>query len=125
MDPKGKKVLIVATHGPEAPERCSAPCFFAEKAALLGAEVSICFILHGALLVKQGVAEQICPTEGGRTVRSFLERAVASGVSLNVCDAAMKMNDMTADDLIDEVDNLVGPNYLITAGLDADLVLTF
>ena len=125
MDPKGKKVLIVATHGPEAPERCSTPFFFAEKAARLGAEVSICFILHGALLVKQGVAEQICPTEGGRTVRSFLERAVASGVSLNVCDAAMKMNDMTADDLIDEVDNLVGPNYLITAGLDADLVLTF
>jgi hypothetical protein len=32
---------------------------------------------------------------------------------------------MSPDDLIDEADSLVGPNYLIKAGLEADLVLNF
>lgn len=125
MNPAGKKVFIVASHGPEVPERCSAPFFFAQKAAALGAHVDVCFILNGALLLKQGVAETICAKEGGRTVRSFMERAIQSGVVLHACDAALKMNDMTPDDLIDEVDSLVGPNFLITQGLEADLILNF
>lgn len=124
MDPKGKRILIVATHGPEAPDRCTAPFFFARKAAVLGSKVSICFILHSALLLKQGIAETICGKEGGRTVRDFLDHATAAGVGLYACDAALKMNDMNPEDLIEEVDNLVGPNFLITEGLEADLVLT-
>jgi len=125
VETTGKKVLIVASSGPEMPDRCSAPFFFAQKAAALGAQVGICFILHSALLLKPGVAESICSKEGGRTVRQFLDAALQAGVSLHACDAALKMNDMTPEDLIEEVDSLVGPNYLITAGLEADLVLNF
>ncbi len=125
MDAKDKHVLIVATHGPEAPERCSAPFFFATRAARLGARVEICFILQSALLLKQGVAEEVCAKEGGRSMRRFLDDALQSGVVFHPCDAAMKLNEMTPDDLIEEVDGLVGPNYLITRGLEADLVLTF
>ncbi|RPI86026.1 MAG: sulfur reduction protein DsrE [Chloroflexi bacterium] len=123
MDPKGKQVFIIATFGPERPDRCTAPFFFAQKAASMGAEVEICFILHSALLLKKGIAETVCVREGGRTARQFLDIALGSGVVLHACDAALKMNDMTPDDLIDEVDSLVGPNFLITRGLDADLVL--
>lgn len=123
--PQGKKVFVVASFGPEVPERCAAPFYFAEQAARLGAQVNICFILTAALLIKQGVAETICPKEGGRSVRAFIERAVAAGVELYACDAALRMNDMTPDDLIDEVENLVGPSFLITEGLKSDLVLNF
>lgn len=123
MDVQGKKVMIVASFGPETPDRCAAPFFFAQKAAALGAEVSICFILNSALLLKPGVAEQICAKEGGRPVRFFIDRALAAGVELYACDAALKMNDMTPADLIEEVENLVGPNFLITQGLKSDLVL--
>ena len=125
MNTTGKKVMIVASYGPEAPDRCSAPFFFAQKAAALGAEVSICFILHSALLLKTGVAEQVCAKEGGVSIRRFIDSALRSGVTLYACDAALKMNDMTPDDLIEEVEDLVGPNFLITHGLEADLVLNF
>lgn len=125
MDPKGKRILVVATHGPEAPDLCSAPFFFAQRAAKLGARVTICFILHSALLLKPGIAETLCSKEGGQTVRRFMDHALQSGVELSACDAALKMNDMTPEDLIEEVEQLVGPNYLITEGLEADLVLTF
>lgn len=42
-----------------------------------------------------------------------------------MCDATLQLCDMTPDDLIDEVENLVGPLFLITQGLASDLVLTF
>jgi predicted peroxiredoxin len=125
MEVKDKLVLIVATCGPEAPERCASPFFFARKAACLGASVEICFVLQSALLLKPGVAEQVWAKEGGRPVRQFLDEALQAGVRFHPCDAALRLNDMTPEDLIEEVDGLVGPNYLITRGLEADLVLSF
>jgi predicted peroxiredoxin len=125
MDAAGKKVMIVASHGPEAPDICSAPFFFGQKAAALGAQVSICFILHSALLLKAGVAEQVCTRAGGASVRRFMDLALRSGVKLYACDSALQMSGMAPEDLIDEVENLVGPNFLITHGLEADLVLNF
>jgi hypothetical protein len=119
------KVLIVATCGPEQPERCVAPFFFAQKAADLGAKVNICFILQSPLLLKPGIAENLCAKEGGHPLSHFIHSALEAGVELNVCDAALKMNDMSPDDLIEEVDNLVGPSFLIIRGLEADLVLNF
>jgi predicted peroxiredoxin len=125
MNVKDKKVLIVATCGPEMPDRCAAPFFFAQKAADLGARVEICFVLQSALLLKQGVAEEVCAKEGGQSIRRFLDEALRAGVRFHPCDAALKLNDMTPEDLIEEVEDLVGPNYLITRGLEVDLVLSF
>ena len=125
MNVKDASVLIVATCGPETPDRCAAPFYFAQKAAALGAKVGICFILHSALLLKQGVAETVYAKEGGRPVSDFIARALEYGVEFYVCDASLKMTDMSPDELIEEVDNLVGPNFLITKGIEADLVLNF
>lgn len=125
VDPKDARVLVVATCGPDTPERCAAPFFFAHKAAAMGARVSICFILQSPLLLKAGVAEDIYAKAEGRPVSDFIQRALQAGVEFHVCDAALKMVDMSPDDLIEEVDSLVGPNYLIKAGLEADLVLNF
>ena len=125
MEAQSKQVFIVATCGPESPDRCAAPFYFGQKAARLGARVRICFILHSALLLKEGVAEKVFAKEGGRPVRDFLDAALQAGVELFACDAALKMNGMRPSDLIQEVDNLVGPNFLITQGLESDLVLNF
>ena len=125
MDPQGKTVLIVATTGPEAPERCTAPFFFGREAALQGAKVSICFILQSALLLKKGVAENLRAKEGGHPLSTFIKAALRAGVECHVCDAALQMCNMTPDDLIEEIENLVGPSFLITRGLEADLVLSF
>ena len=125
MNVKDASVLIVATCGPETPDRCAAPFYFAQKAAALGANVGICFILHSALLLKQGVAETVYAKEGGRPVSDFIARALEYGVEFYVCDASLKVSDMSQDELIEEIDNLVGPNFLITKGIEADLVLNF
>ena len=123
--PHLKKVLVTATYGPANPERCPGAFLFAQEAAKTGAEVSLCFVLQAPLLLKKGVAESLHAKEGGRTIREFVDDALNAGVQFFVCDAALELCDMTADDLIEEIDHLVGPSFVIREGLKADLVLNF
>lgn len=125
MDVTGKKVMIVATFGPANPERCSGAFLFAQQAADLGAQTSLCFVLQAPLLLKRGVSDELYAKEGGRSIREFIDAALKAGVEFFVCDAALQLCDMTPEDLIEEVDNLVGPSFIITQGLDADLALSF
>ena len=124
-DYTGKRVLVVATFGSENPERCPGPFVFAVDAAKGGAEAGICFVLQAPLILKQGVAENLRPKKGARTIREFIDEALESGVRFYVCDTALQLCDMTPDDLIEEVEDLVGPSFLVKEGLNSDLVLSF
>jgi hypothetical protein len=119
------KVIVVHTQGPEDPIQCGAPFLYAQDAAAAGHQTEIFFTTRGTALLKKGVAENVCPKTGGRSIKHFIEETVAKGVRLIVCAPSLALNDMTEDDLIDEAEHLVGTAYLITEGLKADLVLTF
>ncbi|GAB4503815.1 MAG: hypothetical protein Fur0043_08070 [Anaerolineales bacterium] len=120
-----KRVLVMATFGSANPERGPGPFVFAGEAAKGGAEVMLVFVLQAPLLLKQSVAEQLYAKPGGRTIREFIDDALRLGVKFYVCDTALQLCDMTPEDLIEEVDELVGPSFLIKQGLQADLVLSF
>jgi uncharacterized protein len=120
-----KKVLVTATFGPANPERCPGAFVFAQEAAKAGAEVSLVFVLQAPLLLKKGVAEKLHAKEGGRSIREFIDDTLQAGVQFYICDTAMDLCDMTADDLIEEIELLVGPSFVITEGFQADLVLTY
>ena len=124
-EPEGANILIVMTSGPDTPERCAAPFFFAQGAAAMEAEVSMLFTMQGTQLLKQGVAENLYAKEGGRSISQFIKDTLDAGVTFYVCAASLELNNMSPDDLIEDVDNLVGSTFLITQGLDADLVLNF
>ncbi len=126
MNLKDAKVLIVATSSPETPKQCPAPFLFAQEAVKLGvAEVNICFVAQGPLMLKQGVAENVYPKEGERPLSELIKETLDAGVKFSVCGAALELNDMTPEDLIEAVEDLVGPSFLITKGLEVDLVLSF
>lgn len=125
MDPKGATVLILATSSPETPKQCPAPFLFAQEAVKLGSKVNICFVAQGPMMLKQGVAETVYPKEGERPLSELIKETLEAGVRFTVCGAALELNRMTPEDLIEEVEDLVGPSFPITAGLEADLVLSF
>jgi predicted peroxiredoxin len=125
MNPKDARILIVATIGTEIPKQCTAPFLFAQEAAGMGADVSICFVAQGPVLLKQGMAENVYPKEGDRPLSDLIEETLKAGVKFQVCGAALDLNGMTPDDLIEDVEDLVGPSFLITRGLEVDLVLNF
>jgi predicted peroxiredoxin len=125
VDPEGAKVLIVMTSGPNTPERCAAPFFFAQGAAALEAEVGMFFTMAGTQLLKRGVADNLYAKEGGRSITQFIQDTLDAGVTFYVCAASLELNDMSPDDLIEDVDNLVGSTFLVTKGLESDLVMNF
>ena len=118
-------VLIVVTHGPDTPEMVGAPFFFAQAAAVEEHDVQMLFTMKGTRLMKKGVGATVFPKAGAKSIQQFIAETAARGVQLNVCAASLELNDMIEDDLIDEVDNLVGSAYLINQGLESDLVLNF
>lgn len=124
-DNQPKKILITATYGPANPERCPGAFLFAQEAAKVSTDVSLCFVLQAPLLLKEGIAENLYPKVGGRSIREFIDDTLRAGVNFYVCDAALEICGMAAEDLIEEIDHLVGPSFVITEGLKADLVLNF
>jgi hypothetical protein len=125
VDPEDATVFIVMTSGPDTPERCAAPFFFAQSAAAMEAEVGMFFTMQGTRLLKKGVAEQVYAKEGGQPISEFIQATLKAGVNFYVCAASLELNDMTPEDLIEAVEDLVGSTFLITKGLDSDLVLNF
>ena len=119
------KVTIFVTHGPETPQRCATPFFMSSVALAMDSKAEMIFQIDGALLVKKGIAENLYAKEGGKKIIDFMREAKEAGVLLHVCSAALQLHDMTPDDLIDEVDDVVGAAYMIDAGMDSDLVLTY
>ena len=125
MAVESRKVLMVLTSGPGTPERCAAPFFFASGAAAMGYDVSMFFTMQGTQLLKRGVAETVCARQGGRPISEFIHNALDAGVEFFVCSPSLELNDMTPDDLIEELDNLVGSVFLTERGLESALVLSF
>jgi predicted peroxiredoxin len=117
MSDEPEKILIVFTSGPDTPARCAAPFFFATGAAAMGYDVSMFFTMQATQLLKLGVAE--------RPISEFIRSALDADVKFFVCSASLELNDMSPDDLIEDVDNLVGSVFLTERGLESDLVLSF
>jgi len=125
MATEPKKILMMLTSGPGTPERCVAPFFFAIGAAKMGHDVSLFFTMQGTQLLKCGVADCICAKEGGRPLSEFIRSALNCGVKFFICSASLELNDMSQEELIEDVDNLVSSTFLTKRGLESDLVLSF
>lgn len=119
------KVTIFVTFGPETPQRCATPFYMANVAMAMDNEAEMIFQIDGTLLLKKGVAEGIVAKEGGKKIIDFIREAKEAGVEMRVCSASLQLHDMTEDDLIEEVDGVVGAAYMTDVGMDSDLVLSY
>ena len=125
VDPEGKKILVIQTHGVETPNRTYSPLFYAMAAAAMEMEVLVWFTMDGTNQLKKGAAEQVELKPGsGVTRKTMLENAMESEVELRVCQQSLELFDMTTDDLIDGVD-ILGATSIIDLALNADHVMYF
>ena len=124
MDDEGS-VFIFMTSGPETPQRCATPFYMANIAAVMDSDVKIVFQIDGVLLAKKGVAENLKALEGGKLIIDFLKEAKEAGVELYCCSAALDLHTMTKEDLIDEIDDVVGAAWMMDEALSADVVLNY
>ena len=125
MDVDDGKLLIFMTSGPDQAQRCATPFYMATTAGAMDAEAELVFQIDGVLLMKKGVPENLMAKEGGKLIIDFIREAKEAGVTMRVCSASLQLHGMTPDDLIEECDGVVGAAYMLDAGFDATMVLSY
>jgi hypothetical protein len=126
IDSDEQSILIIMTSGPSTPSRCATPFFIGSILAAMDSEVSIFFTMEGVRLVQKGVAENLVAMEGGKRIIEFLREAKSAGVKLHACLPAMPGYEIDVEnDLIAEVDEIVGGGVLADLVLSADKVISF
>ena len=120
-----ESVLYVMTHGLEAPERCATPFFLAAAAAAMDVETSIYFTMNGPQLLRKDVVDKVGPKgEDGQKLRFFIDQALDCGVRLLICQPSLDLNDLTRDELLDEIEMIGGAAFNGLA-MEAEAVVTF
>lgn len=119
------KLLVIQTSGVRTPDRVPVGFFIATTAAAMNMEVTIVFTVNGATIVEKQAANRITIKEGKANLKSFLDQAITAGVKLVVCHQSLDLHDIEPDNLIDEVDEIIGAAALLDMTLEADVVLTF
>lgn len=117
LDVEEKSVVIVMTSGPSTPHRCATPFYISAILASMDADVSLFLTMEGVKLAQSGIADKLAAMEGGKTILEFMRDAKSAGVKLYLCKPAMPGYNLSAADIIDEVDEIAN------AGKMADLIL--
>ncbi len=99
MEQKPIDFAIIMTSGPDTPKRLASPFFLAATAAAEEMNVVVYFTGLGTMLLKKGVAEQLYPKAGGKSVRFFMDQALKNGAQFVACVASMDLNDIKKEDL--------------------------
>ncbi|MHB8191222.1 MAG: DsrE/DsrF/DrsH-like family protein [Ferrimicrobium sp.] len=119
------KIVYVQTHGVDDPGRSATPFFLAASAAAMEVEVGIYFTMYGPQLLQRSVVDKIGPKgDRGQRLSYFIKQATDLGVRLWVCQPSLDLNDLTIEELIDNVEMIGGAAFNDLA-LRADAVVSF
>jgi len=119
------KILYVQTHGVDDPGRSATPFFLAASAAAMDCEVGIYFTMFGPQLLQTAIVDKIGPKgDVGQPLSYFINQATELGVRLYVCQPSLDLNDLTVDELIDDVEMIGGAAFNDMA-IEADTVISF
>jgi predicted peroxiredoxin len=86
---ESEKIVAIATHGPEDPERASLPFVVANAALVMDVAAVVILQGTGVVLAQQGVAEHVF-AQGLPPFASLLESFLSQGGQLLVCTPCVK-----------------------------------
>ncbi len=91
-----EKLVILATHGPEDPERATIPFVMATAAQASDMEVIIGLQTTGVLLATKGVIEHII-AYGFPPLKDLFDAYIEAGGKLYVCGPCVKSRDINPE----------------------------
>ena len=117
-----KLLIILVNTNPGNPSELDAPLMQATAAAAMEYDVEIIFSGRSAELAVKGVAEDITfDRYHAKTVYDAIKEAHEAGVKFKVCTPT---SEQWGDNLIPEIEEVVGGAYLICEAMD-DGTVTF
>ncbi|HJW75187.1 MAG TPA: DsrE family protein [Thermoleophilia bacterium] len=116
-----KAILYVQTT--DAPEKQYSPLVLAQTAKAMDLEPAVYYLGTGLKVLKPGVADQI-KLGSFPSVKEMLDKTMAMGITVYVCEASKQMLGWEAVELIDGV-RIVGAGTLNDLSLDAGATMWF
>lgn len=117
-----KLLIVMVNTDPRNAAELGAPFFQAAMAAAMDYDVEVVLTGRAGELAKRGVAERLFVKEGQpKSVYEVMKDAHEAGARFKVCTPTLEM---WGNDLIPEIDEVVGGAYVIQQAMD-DRVVTF
>jgi predicted peroxiredoxin len=91
-----EKIILMATHGPEDPERATIPFVLATAAQASDVEVVMGFQVNGVMLVKKGCAEHVFAA-GFPPLKELMDAYIEAGGKFFVCGPCVKSRNLNPE----------------------------
>lgn len=111
-------LVVVSNSDPRNPCEIIEPIYNATVAASMDYNVEMIFSGRAGEILVKGVAEEV-PTlkDDDKTIATMLEEAVSAGV---IIKASKHLTTRWGDELIPEVDDVVGAGYMVSEVMNDD-----
>ncbi|MFN2140356.1 MAG: DsrE family protein [Candidatus Promineifilaceae bacterium] len=120
---KKDQILIMATHGPEDPERATIPFVMALAALASDMTAIIGFQSNGVLLARKDCARHVFAS-GFPPLAELMENYLEMGGEFYVCGPCVQSRQIEKDDLIDQA-KIVSAATFVAACAEAKGVLVY
>ncbi len=118
-----EKILIVATHGPEDPERATLPFVVANAALVMDVGAVVALQGTGVLLARKGEAGHIFAA-GLPPLKELMDTFLELGGKLLVCTPCVKERKITEDMLL-ETSELIAGARVVQEAIEAKAVFNY
>jgi len=103
IEEKAEKIVIVATHGPEDPERASLPFVMANAALAMDAQATVVLQSTAVILATKGCYEHVFAA-GLPPLKELVDTFLEVGGRLMVCIPCIQERKITTDMLVDKAE---------------------
>ncbi len=115
-----KLLIVMVNTDPRNPSELGSPFFQATVAAAMEYEVEVILTGRAGELAVKGVAEKIlAQKDSSKTIYDVIKDAHEAGVKFKVCTPTLEQ---WGDELIPEIEEVVGGAYIISEAMDDDTV---
>jgi predicted peroxiredoxin len=120
---KAEKIVVIATHGPEDPERATIPFVVANAALAMDVQVTLVLQGTGVLLAKKGCYEHVF-CAGFDPLKKQVDNFLEFGGKILVCIPCIQERQITNDMLIDKAEPAKA-GRVVQESLEAKAVLNY
>ncbi len=118
-----KKLVIIATHAEENPDKATLPFVMGNAAIAMEAEAVVILQTTAVYLAMKGYADHV-HASGFPALRELLETYFEAGGKLMVCSPCLQARKITTEDLIPQATVIAGAT-LISEAFSATSVLSY